>query len=106
VIAGLRAQTGSMLLRSWGFPIEFIVAAMECEDWMRDKEPSPDYCDLVLVAQLHSYAGTNKADSLPGIDQTPAYAHLDLGELTANKCLKIVDKAQDAVAHAQSLLNI
>ena len=106
VITSLCAQAGSMLLRSWGFPIEFIVAAMECEEWMRDKEPSPDYCDLVLVAQLQSYAGTSKAESLPGIEQTPAYGHLDLGELTAGRGLKIVDENQDTMVHTQSLLNI
>ena len=106
VITGLRAQAGSMLLRSWGFPIEFIVAAMECEEWMRDREPSPDYCDLVLVAQLHSYTGTRKAESLPGIGHTPAYGHLNLGELTVDKGLKIVDKDRDTVAETQSLLNI
>ncbi|MCP3870041.1 MAG: HDOD domain-containing protein [Gammaproteobacteria bacterium] len=106
VVDSLRAQTSSAILRKWGFPIEFSVTASECEDWMRDKEPFPDYCDLVLAAHLHSFSGTKKAETLPTLDQVPAYTHLGLGELTSTYGLKIVDEAEDLLDHAQSLLNI
>ena len=105
-IKRLRAQTGSMILRKWGFPTEFIVSALEAEDWMRDKGLKPDYCDLVLIAQLHSFVGTEQAFTAPAINEVPAHARLALGELTPKMSLRILDQAKDQIAHAESLLNI
>lgn len=105
-IKRLRAQTGSMILRKWGFPMEFVVAALEAEDWMRDKGLTPDYCDLVVIAQLHSFVGTDHAFTAPAINEVPAHARLALGELTPKMSLRILDEAKDQIAHAESLLNI
>ena len=102
----LRAQTGSLILRKWGFPTEFIVAALESENWHRDNSVAPDYCDLVIIAQLHSFVGTSKAFSAPAINEVPAHTRLALGELTPRLSLKILDEAKEQVGHALSLLNI
>jgi HD-like signal output (HDOD) protein len=104
-IRQLRAQTGSMILRSWGFPMEFVIAALEGEEWHRDKGLQPDYCDLVIIAQLHSFVGTEHALSAPAINEVPAHARLALGELTPKMSLKILDEARDQIAHAEALLN-
>ncbi len=102
----LRAQTGSMILRKWGFSTDFIVTALEAEEWMRRHNQKPDYCDLVIIAQLHSFVGTEKALSVPAINEVPAHSRLALGELTPRMSLKILDEAKDQIAHAQSLLNL
>jgi len=102
----LRAQTGSLILRKWGFPTEFIIAALEAENWHRDKGVTPDYCDLVIIAQLHSFVGTSKAFSAPAIHEVPAHSRLALGELTPRLSLKILDEAREQIDHAVSLLNI
>ncbi|MCB1857472.1 MAG: HDOD domain-containing protein [Gammaproteobacteria bacterium] len=102
----LRAQTGSLILRKWGFPPEFIVAALEGEDWTRNQGNAPDYCDLVIIAQLHSFVGTDKAFSAPAINEVPAHSRLALGELTPRLSLKILDAAKEQIVHAQSLLNL
>ncbi|MCP4285899.1 MAG: HDOD domain-containing protein [Gammaproteobacteria bacterium] len=102
----LRAQTGSLILRKWGFPTEFIIAALEGESWHRDKGLKPDYCDLVIIAQLHSFVGTSKAFSTPAINEVPAHTRLALGELTPKLSLKILDEAKEQIAHTVSLLNI
>ena len=105
-IQRLRAQSGSMILRNWGFPSEFIISALESEDWHRDKGLIPDYCDLVIIAQLHSFVGTELALSAPAINEVPAHSRLALGELTPRLSLKILDEAKDQIAEAQALLNI
>jgi len=102
----LRAQIGSLILRKWGFPTEFIIAALEAEMWHRDKGITPDYCDLVIIAQLHSFVGTSKAFSAPAINEVPALSRLSLGELTPRLSLKILDEAKEQITHAISLLNI
>jgi len=101
----LRAEIGSLILNYWGFPSDFVIAALEGEEWMRNKGDTPDYCDLVIIAQLHSYIGNNKDQHLPAIDQVPAHSRLELGELTPHMSLKILEQAKDQIAHAQSLLN-
>ncbi len=105
-IERLRAQTGSMILRKWGFPTEFIVTALECENWMRDNNGAADYCDLLIIAQLHSFVGTPKALHVPAINEVPSHIRLDLGELTPRLSLRILDEAKDQIAHAESLLNL
>jgi len=102
----LRAQTGSLILRKWGFPMEFVVSALEAEDWKRDKGPVPDYCDLVIIAQLHSFIGTKQVKHVPAINEIPAHNRLALGELTPQLSIKILDDAKDQIARAESLLNI
>ncbi|HEB95120.1 MAG TPA: HDOD domain-containing protein [Sedimenticola thiotaurini] len=102
----LRAQTGSLILRKWGFSTDFIVAALEAEEWMRNHDLKPDYCDLVIIAQLHSFVGTERALSVPAINEVPAHSRLALGELTPRMSLKILDEAKDQIDHAQSLLNL
>ncbi len=102
----LRAQTGSLILRKWGFPPEFIVAALEGEVWDRNPGNMPDYCDLVIIAQLHSFVGTGKAFTAPAINEVPAHDRLALGELTPRLSLKILDAAKEQISHAQALLNI
>lgn len=105
-ILNLRAQVGSMILNNWRFPSDFVITALEAEAWMRNKGDVPDYCDLVIIAQLHSYIGNNKGFHLPAIDEVPAHSRLELGELTPRMSLKILEQAKDQIAHAQSLLNI
>lgn len=105
-ISNLRAQIGSMIMNNWRFPGDFVIAALEAEEWMRNNGGEPDYCDLVIIAQLHSYIGDNKGLHLPAIDEVPAHSRLELGELTPRMSLKILEQAKDQIAHAQALLNI
>lgn len=106
-VQNLRAEVGGMILDQWGFPADFVMAAREAEEWMRNTGDTPDYCDLVIIAQLHSYIGDNKGHQhLPAIDEVPAHSRLELGELTPHMSLKILEQAKDQIAHAQSLLNL
>lgn len=104
-IKRLRAQTGSMILSKWGFPTEFIVATLECEEWMRDNGANADYCDLVIIAQLHSFVGTDMAMNVPPIHKVPALKRLDLSDLTPRTSLKILKGAEDQIREAEALLN-
>jgi hypothetical protein len=66
---------------------------------------TPDYCDLVIIAQLHSFIGTERALAAPAINEVPAHGRLALGELTPKMTLKILDEARDQIAHTEALLN-
>ncbi len=102
----LRAPFGSCILKSWSFADEYITAAAEAENWMRKGDGPPDYCDLLIVAQLHSFVGTTHAMSAPPLNQVPAMLHLNLGELTPHHSLAILDAAQEQTEKTEALLTL
>ncbi len=104
VIAQLRGQIGSMILRKWEFSEDFVATALEAEDWYRDPAPDPDYCDLVMIAQLHSFVGTKMAYSTPRMDELPAFSKLALGKLSPKLSLQVLDEAKDQIMEARSFL--
>lgn len=105
-VKSLRARTSCMILEKWRFPSEFTVAAFEAEDWMRDTGGIPDYCDLVIMAQLQSFLDKKQAPLTPMINQTTAYNRLDLGELLPDNSLRLADEEREKITQAQTLLNI
>jgi HD-like signal output (HDOD) protein len=104
IIDELRAQIGGMLLRKWKFGEHMITAAVESEDWLRDPNPEPDYCDVVLVAQLHCFLGSERTRSIPPMVELPAFNKLALGKLTPQRSLKLMMKAKAQIAETRSLL--
>lgn len=104
VISDLRGTVGGIILRSWGFVDELTQVAEEAENWHRDDSETPDYADLIIIAQLHSFIGTPKMANVPMIDQVPAFNKLKLGELTPKKSLKILQLATKQLAAAEALL--
>lgn len=100
----LRAEMGAAILTQWGFGEDLVIAAREAEDWRRDPAPDPDYCDLVIVAQLHSYVGTPRMQDLPHLGEVPCFHKMDLGELTPRLSLKILEKAQEQLKRVEALL--
>ena len=88
------------------FAEDFTVTALESEHWTRDPAPEPDYCDLVIAAQLHSFVGTPQARDLPHIGQTACFRKLNLGELTPRQSLKILDQANEQLVQAEQLLGL
>lgn len=103
-IARMRGEMGALILKQWRFSEDFIVSAREAEEWQRNPGPEPDYCDLVIIAQLHSYVGNPRMQELPHLGEVPGFHKLDLGELTPRLSLKILEKAQDQLKRAESLL--
>lgn len=104
VIHSLRGQIGTMILRNWGFPDGLHEVALDAENWMRNPESAPDYTDIVIIAQLHSFIGSPKHEKLPPIDSVPAFSRLKLGKLTPKMTLKILDEAKEEIAGVRALL--
>ncbi len=105
VIAEMSGAVGSMILHRWGFADDLIQVTEEAENWQRDPAEEPDYADLVIIAQLHSFIGTPRMEMLPAFDQVPAFNKFSLGELTPKKSLKILKTASKQLAAAEALLH-
>lgn len=104
VLADMRGTVGSMILHSWDFSEDLVRVTEEAENWQRDPSEEPDYADLVIIAQLHSYIGTPQMQDLPMFDQLPASHKLSLGELTPELSVEILDKASERLAETEALL--
>ncbi len=93
-----RAPVGQLLLQSLGFSEELTTIPYYAEDWYYDDgKKEMGLIDIVILAKLHSYFGTPKADSLPVIHKIPAFAKLKHTNLTADLSLDLLHKAKQRV---------
>jgi HD-like signal output (HDOD) protein len=100
----LRGDVGALILQRWEFAKDFVITARDAEKWTRDPAPEPDYCDLVIIAQLHSYVGTRRMSKLPPMDQLACFNKLGLETLTPRQSLKILDQAKEQIESTRKLL--
>lgn len=103
VIKQLKGDIGVAVLREWQFPEAFLDVAAGSEDWTRNPGPQPDYCDVVLVAHLHSYFGTAKMTGLPGLGEVPAFGKLANGSLTPEVSMLVLDEAKEMIHETKRL---
>jgi HD-like signal output (HDOD) protein len=104
LVSRLRGDCGVMILRKWGFASEFIEVALHAEDWQREAGNQPDYTDLVIIAQMHSYIGTPRMAEIPRIDTVPAFSKLALGDLGPGMSLRVLDEAEEEISDLQQVL--
>lgn len=104
-IAKLRAMVGVLVLNAWGFDAELITVVEEAEEWLRDPDPKPDYCDVVLVSQLYAAVDTPQAASLPALGDVPAVKKLELGDIDEEGHLQVLQEAEEEIASIKGMLN-
>jgi HD-like signal output (HDOD) protein len=104
VIDELRGEIGAHILRTWGFAEEFAEAALEAEDWLRDKREQADYADLLIIAQLHALLGTARITQVPRMDEVPAFSKLALSTLSPRMSLVLLDEAQQEIDEVELML--
>ncbi len=104
LIAEYRGEIGAAILRQWNFPEDFVLIAREAEEWRRDPAERPDYCDLVMVAQLHSFTRSPGMVLHPPIFELPAFNKLGQGGLTPQSGLEILQEAEEQIEQTRALL--
>lgn len=79
VIDRIHQEIGQLILEKWHFPPELVQVAAQHEDHQRNPRAEPDYTDVVLIANLHSYMGRPKHKT-GGVDRNeiPAFDKLGL----------------------------
>jgi HD-like signal output (HDOD) protein len=102
-ITHLRAPAGRLALTHLNFDQEMITVAMEAEEWMRDV-PQADYCDIVVVAQLHDALTESARHGIPRLDETPVFARLGLGEFDPQTGLKVLREGKAIAEAVQQML--
>lgn len=105
-INALHGQVGAMILRKWGFPEPYVVAALEGDTWHRDPNTPPDYCDLVVAAQLHAWSGDYKDKLVPVVEKSSSYLKLDLGEVTPDHKLVMLEEEVELIREIEAFLGL
>ena len=101
----LRIDIGVQIVRKWDFSSDFEDVIVNAENWYRDDQPEPDYSDIVMISQLHSYIGKIDIKKMPKMDELPAYKKLAAGGLDADASINILDMAKDEIEHIQQMLS-
>ena len=77
IIAKTHTRIGAAILRKWNFPQELVAVAAEHEDLQRNS-PQADLVDVVMVANLQSYLGSDHPVTKTDWSKIPAFAKLGL----------------------------
>lgn len=78
IIRKAHSTVGEAILKKWNFIDELIAVAAEHEDLTRTHAGDADYVDLVIVANLESYLGTNHPLAQTDLTTVPAFGKLGL----------------------------
>jgi HD-like signal output (HDOD) protein len=100
VINELQGELGSMILRNWDFPPELLDVPMNCCDFSRES-PATDYVDVIQVANLQRYAGTEHP--FAALDWTRVSAFTRLG-IDGSEHLAALDGLSEEVYSAIAML--
>lgn len=102
-IKSLRVDIGVQIIQRWDFPADFEDVIINAENWFIDNPNPPNYADIVMVSQLHSYIGKIDIKKMPKIAELPAYKKL-AGHLDAKDSINILDTAKDEIENIRQML--
>ena len=101
VIDKMHTEIGRLILQAWNFPPELVNVASEHEDTNRINLGPVDYVDIVTVANLHSYLGTDHRLAKEDWSMMPAFNRLNL---TPADSVRILKDAQTEILAVYQLL--
>ncbi len=105
LIDTLKGELGAAILSKWQFTEDLITTAREAQNWLRQPGEKPDYCDIIIVAQLHALSGrSSTTGDLPRLNEVPAFTKLALGQLTPELSVKVLEQAKEQVEETMNLL--
>lgn len=97
----LHTRVGALVLGSWKFAPELIAAAAEHEDLAREPGTDADYCDVVIVANLLSYIGSDHPYTRLDWSAIPAFERL---ALTPEESIAVINNAREQINEIKQLL--
>ena len=103
-IAKLRGIVGGLVLDSWRLNSEFTDVVYQAEEWFRDSGPTPDTCDVVVLAQLFAASRQQQAPTLPEPNSVPAFRKLSAGTASPDMLQRIFSEAKAEMSSLKKLL--
>jgi len=96
-------KVGKMVLNSWSFPQHIIEASIHYVDQFRKGNPTIDLTDIVIIAGLNVYRGTDHPCTLPDWSQYPAFQKIGIH---SPDDLKKLDELETEINSARTMLGI
>lgn len=98
VIDSLHAEIGDLILQAWGFPDELAHIPTQHVDFGR-KIPKADYADIVTIAVLQSYMGTDTPLGQVDYHQVTAFERLGMDpDMQMSESEDLSDEMEAAMA--------
>lgn len=104
VIQQFRSTLGQQILQQWNFDPALSAVAADAENWSRQQPGDADYVDVVIVAQVHSYFGSEHSADLPSLVSTPAFLKLGLSKMGPDASLEVLFEAEQEIRNIITLL--
>ena len=92
VIEVLHTRVGKMILKTWNFSEDMISVVSEHENLARDPGVDPDVTDIVIVANLMSYIGTDHPLTRRDWSAIPAFKRL---AMNPEDSIELIKDARD-----------
>lgn len=102
VLAVLHPKIGSLILKTWSFQPYLISVTTEHENLDRNPETRVDYTDVVLIANMLSYIGTDHPYTKLDWSKIPAFNRLNL---PPEECIETIKAAKDEIAEVRQLIS-
>ncbi len=103
VMGTLHTQVGEMILKSWSFPQHIIDASIHYVDQFRKGSVNFDLTDIVIVAGLNTYRGTDHPCTLPDWSQYPAFQKMGIH---SKEDLNKLDQLEPDINNARAMLGL
>ncbi|WP_339677133.1 HDOD domain-containing protein [uncultured Zhongshania sp.] len=97
-------KISGLILHNWHFDEELILVGLNRENWMRDKNPTADLADLILIARYHTYLDERSHGKLPQLSRLPAFKKLHLQEMGPEQGLAFLSEAKQEISELRSAL--
>lgn len=103
VMGNVHTKVGEMILKSWSFPQQIIDASIYYMEQFRKGSATIDLTDIVIIAGLNAYRGTDHPCTLPDWSQYPAFQKIGIN---TRKQLEKLDEIEDEINNARLMLGI
>ncbi len=100
LIEKLHTVFGRLVVETWKFAPELVAVVTKHEDLQYQSANGPDYVDVVMVANVHSRAGTTHRHAMTDLREVPAF--LKLGP-NAELILKTLEDSRQEIREIEQL---
>jgi HD-like signal output (HDOD) protein len=102
VIKHLHTIIGPFILDEWNFSPDLVAVTSQHEDLWRSEGSEINYVDVVIVANLHSYLGTQHHLTKVDWSEIPAFTKMGL---TPEETIATLDAAREELQEIRNLFN-
>lgn len=103
IMGTLHTRIGEMILKSWSFPQNIIDASIHYVDQFRTGASDIDLTDIVIIAGLNAYRGSDHPCTLPDWSQYPAFQKIGI---SSEKEISKLDELDQDIMNARAMLGI